>query len=90
LLERNQILLNKCNKLEDELEKSSLDHKMELSSQKLVYEKEIADTTKKLTISIREIENKNFIKKQELSSENAKLIQKDIENSKRIEIFLND
>jgi len=63
---------------------------MVLSSQKLDFEKEIADVTKKLTITIREIENKNFIKKQELSSENAKLIQKDLENTKRIEILIND
>lgn len=63
---------------------------MELSSQKLNFEKEIADVTKKLTITIRDIENKNFIKKQELSSENAKLIQKDLENTKKIEIQLNN
>jgi len=51
-----------------------MDQKMSLSSQKLEFEKEIADLTKKFTTMIRYIEDKNFDKQQELKTENANLV----------------
>lgn len=63
---------------------------MSLSEQKLNFEKEIAELTKKFTSMMKEVDDKNFVKQQELSSENAMLTQKDLENTKKLEILTNE
>lgn len=67
-----------------------MNQKMSLSTQKLDFEREIAEMTKKFTSIIRENENKNFNKQQELTSENNLLIEKDIGNNKTINVLGND
>jgi hypothetical protein len=67
-----------------------MDQKMSLSSQKLDFEKEIVEITKKFTTMIRDMDDKNFNKQQELKSENANLTQKDLENIKKIEVQANE
>jgi len=67
-----------------------MEQKMSLSSQKLDFEREIADLTKKFTTIIRDMDDKNFIKQQELKSENAFLTQKDLENNKKIDVISNE
>jgi len=63
---------------------------MSLSSQKLDFEKEIVELTKKFTTMIRDMDDKNFIRQQELKSENASLTQKDLENITKIEVQANE
>lgn len=63
---------------------------MSLSSQKLNFEKEIAELTKKFTTMMKEVDDKNFIKQQELTSENAILTQKNLENNKKLEVLTNE
>jgi len=63
---------------------------MSLSSQKLDFEKEIVEITKKFTTMIRDMDDKNFNKQQELKSENANLTQKDLENITKIEVQANE
>jgi tRNA G10 N-methylase Trm11 len=67
-----------------------MDQKMSLSSQKLDFEKEIVEITKKFTTMIRDMDDKNFNKQQELKSENANLTQKDLENITKIEVQANE
>jgi tRNA G10 N-methylase Trm11 len=67
-----------------------MEQKMLLSAQKLDFEKEIAEITKKFTSMIRDMEDKNFAKQHDLKSENSFLNQKDLENGKRIELLLNE
>lgn len=62
LQERNQILFNENTKLRDDIDKATMEQKMSLSCQKLDFEKEISELTKKFTSIIRENENKNFNK----------------------------
>lgn len=63
---------------------------MSLSTQKLDFEREIAEITKKFTTIIRENENRNFIQQQDLKTENSNLVKSDIENNKNIELLKNE
>jgi 5-methylcytosine-specific restriction endonuclease McrBC regulatory subunit McrC len=74
------------NKLENDYDQVIMDKKMSLSKQKLDFEKEIAEITKKFTSIIRENENKNFIKQNELKSENGNVQQANIDYMKNIEL----
>jgi hypothetical protein len=67
-----------------------MDQKMALSTQKLDFEREIAEITKKFTSIIRENENRNFIQQQDLKIENSNLVKSDIENNKNIELLKNE
>lgn len=67
-----------------------MDQKLQISSQKLNYEKEIAAITKKFTTLLRENENIQFKNQHELKFENTDLIQKNIEYDNKAKILINE